>query len=183
MSVAELLDRYTYKDYSLWDGDWELIEGHPVAMAPAPMRIHQNLMTEIVYELRDSLEDECEECIISLENDWKVNQNTVVRPDVIFTCGDEGEACLTKAPKIIIEVISPSTAKNDEKIKFKIYEEEKVLFYILVYPDDLVAKAYRLEDGRYSKVGDFSHEKLVFEDLECSLALDFDKVFKRFRKR
>ncbi len=183
MSVAELLDGYTYDDYCFWEGNWELIEGHPVAMAPAPMRIHQDLVTEIVYELRGSLDDECEECVVSLENDWKINQNTVLRPDVIFTCDDEGEAYLTKAPKIIIEVISPSTAKNDEKIKFKIYEEEKVLYYILVYPDDLVAKAYRLEEGRYSKIGDFSREKLKFEDLECGLSLDFDRVFKRFRKR
>jgi hypothetical protein len=27
MSNLDLLPRYTYNDYSLWEGDWELIEG------------------------------------------------------------------------------------------------------------------------------------------------------------
>ncbi len=35
---------------------------------------------------------------------------------------------------IVVEVISPSSAKRDEKYKFKIYEDEKVPYYILVYP-------------------------------------------------
>ena len=96
--------------------------------------------------------------------------------------GEENEIYLTKAPKIIVEIISSSTAKKDEIIKFDIYENEKVDYYILVYPDDLKAKVYRLKGERYSKVGDFTNEKLIFEDIGCELELDFQKVFKRFRE-
>ncbi len=35
------LDTYTYKDYKLWEGDWELINGHPQAMTPSPKYEHQ----------------------------------------------------------------------------------------------------------------------------------------------
>jgi len=35
-SSAQLLPRYTYEDYKLWEGDWELLEGVPSAMAPSP---------------------------------------------------------------------------------------------------------------------------------------------------
>jgi len=181
MSVAALLN-YTYDDYMQWEGEWELIDGAPVSMAPAPMRIHQNIAAEILFELKSTLDEEsCPECVLSYENDWKVTEETVLRPDIILTCDDEHEAYLTKAPKIIVEILSPSTAKKDETVKFDIYEEEGVQYYILVYPDDLRAKVYSLKEGKYIKVADFTHELLTFDDLECSLSLDFEKVFKKFR--
>ena len=181
MSVAEILN-YTYEDYCLWEGEWELIGGVPVSMAPAPMRIHQNIATEILFSLKSSLDEEsCPECILSYENDWKVNEETILRPDIVLACEDEGAAYLTKAPKIIVEVLSPSTAKKDETIKYKIYEAEGVQYYILVYPDDLKAKVYSLKKGKYIKVGDFAHEVLDFTDVTCSVSLDFAKVFKKFR--
>ena len=158
------------------------IEGIAISMAPAPMRIHQNIATEIIFELKKSHnEDNCPECFVSFENDWKVSDNTILRPDIVFVCDDDSKSHLTKAPKIIIEILSPSTAKKDETIKFDIYEEEKVNYYILVYPNDLKAKAYRLKDDKYTKIGDFTKEKLVFSDVDCQLEIDFNLVFKRFR--
>ncbi len=182
MSVAALLN-YTYADYAQWEGEWELIEGIPVSMAPAPMRIHQNIATEVLFALKSTLNYEsCPECILSYENDWKVNEETVLRPDIVFVCDDESEAYLTKAPKIIVEILSPSTAKKDETVKFDIYESEGVQYYILVYPNDLKAKVYSLKDGKYIKVSDFTHEVLEFDNLKCDLSLDFASVFNKFRK-
>ena len=80
-----------------------------------------------------------------------------------------------------MEIISPATARRDEKVKFEIYEREKVKYYILVYPDDLSAKIYKLEGKRYDKQGDFSQESYRFEEATCPMRLDFGKVFKRFR--
>jgi len=38
MGLLKLEDiHYTYDDYALWQGDWELFEGIAVAMTPAPM--------------------------------------------------------------------------------------------------------------------------------------------------
>ena len=34
-------EKYTYQDYLLWKGDWELVNGYPYAMAPSPNRSHQ----------------------------------------------------------------------------------------------------------------------------------------------
>lgn len=183
MSNIELLPKYTYNDYSIWEGEWELIEGVPVSMAPAPMRIHQNIATQIIFELKTSFqEDACPHCDISFENDWKLSNDTILRPDIVFVCDDDNEKYLTKAPKIIVEILSPSTAKKDETVKFNIYEEEKVNYYILIYPDDLKAKVYKIKNDKYSKVGDFTKEKLIFKDLGCSLELDFEMVFRRFRR-
>jgi Uma2 family endonuclease len=150
-------------------------------MAPAPMKIHQQLASELFFYLKQELNDNCLDCEVLYEVDWKISNSTTVRPDIVLTCHDDGEHYLTKAPKIIIEILSPSTAKKDETVKFDIYEEEKVQYYILVYPDDLKAKVYSLNKKTYSKVGDYTKEKLLFSDIECDIELDFKKVFSRFR--
>ncbi len=183
MSKIEYIPQYTYSDYIQWDGEWELIEGIAISMAPAPMRIHQNIATELLFELKKSHdENECPNCIVSFENDWKISDNTLLRPDIVLVCNDDNEKYLTKAPKIIIEIISPSTAKKDETVKFDIYENEKVDYYILVYPSDLKAKAYKLKDDKYTKIADFTKEKLIFDELEYTFEIDFEKVFRKFRK-
>jgi len=181
MSVATLLN-YTYADYINWEGEWELIDGTPISMAPAPMRIHQQIARELLFALNSEMKEACTLCEILYEVDWKITEETVLRPDIVLICNDEHEAYLTKAPKIVVEILSPSTAKKDETVKFDIYEEEGVQYYILVYPDDFKAKVYSLKEGKYIKVSDFTHEVLRFDDLDCVLSLDFATVFKKFRK-
>ena len=178
----EHLPHYTYDDYAQWEGRWELIDGIAYAMAPAPMKKHQSLAYEIAHRLRLEIE-ECELCEVLGEIDYKISDDTILRPDVVLTCGETNEAYLTKAPEIIVEVISKSTASRDEKYKFDIYEKEKVKYYILVYPDDLVAKVYKLDGKSYDKQGVFSVESYEFEETSCHVNLDFSKVFKRFRKK
>ncbi len=180
MSNLKLLSRYTYDDYCLWEGDWELIEGVPVAMAPAPMKIHQRIASELFFALKQELLEECK-CELLYEIDWKLSDDTVLRPDMVLVCNDDNEKYITKAPKIIIEILSPSSAKKDENVKFNIYEAQQVEYYILLYPNDLVARVYKIKNDRYIKVGDFSNETLAFDDIECDLRLDFDKVFRKFR--
>jgi hypothetical protein len=36
-SATKILPHYTYEEYWLWEGRWELIVGIPYAMIPAPM--------------------------------------------------------------------------------------------------------------------------------------------------
>lgn len=171
---------YTYDDYKLWKGDWELIEGIPISMAPAPVRKHQGLAGKILTSLTNQIEH-CNKCEVLGEEDWKISADTVVRPDVSLICDEPNEFYITKAPEIIVEIISKSTAKKDETYKFDLYEKEKVPYYIIVYPDDLKAKIFKLLDGKYDKQGDFSKESYGFKDIECEVTLDFEKVFKRYR--
>jgi len=178
--AAQMIEYYTYDNYKTWEGEWELIDGIPLAMAPAPMRKHQSLATVIIAELHNQLE-ECTQCEVLGEIDYKVSDDTILKPDVVLTCKETNDTYLTKAPEIVVEIISKSTAKRDEKYKFEIYEREKVSYYILVYPDDLRAKVYKLEGSRYDKQGDFLQESYTFEETSCGIVLDFARIFKRFR--
>ena len=180
MGALDFLKHYTYEDYKLWEGKWELYQGYPVAMSPAPMINHQAIANLIAYQLTDTI-DECDRCLVLAEEDYKLADDTILRPDVTLICDEPHDAYITKAPEIIVEVISPSTAKNDEGYKFEKYEAEKVLYYIIVYPKELYAKVYKLKEGKYDKQGDFSKERYDFNETQCKASVDFEKVFKRFR--
>jgi len=97
-------------------------------MSPAPMRKHQSLATEIMYNLREQLE-ECTKCEVLGEIDYKVSNDTILKPDIVLTCGETNESYLTKAPEIVVEIISKSTANQQPKemknINFKSMKRKK----------------------------------------------------------
>ncbi len=179
MPRPSYIEHYSYDDYKLWEGEWELIDGQPYAMTPSPNRKHQQLALEIMFNIRKQL-DNCSNCEVLGEIDYKISNDIILKPDVVLTCGETHESYLTKTPEIIFEIISPSTAKRDETYKFSIYEEEKLNYYVLVYPSDLRAKIYELKNGKFDKEGDFSREAYDFKNTSCHIKLDFAEVFRRY---
>lgn len=73
----EDLPSYTYEDYKLWEGKWELINGIAYAMSRAPMIKHQSISSKIARYLDEALES-CKFCQALLPIDWKIDENTVV---------------------------------------------------------------------------------------------------------
>lgn len=179
--LAQSIETYTYDDYKQWEGEWELIDGIAYAMAPSPMITHQAISSGISSELFISTK-KCKDCLVVIEQDWKIDEFTVLKPDISLICNETNASYISKSPLIVVEVISKSTALRDEKYKFEIYKNERVLYYVLVYPNDLKAKIYKLEGNEYIKQGDFSIEEYRFDDLECPATIDFKAVFEKFRK-
>ncbi len=170
----EDIPHYTYDDYKLWNGDWEIIYGVAYAMSPAPMIEYQSISSKIARYLDEALE-KCHKYRSLLPVDWKISEDTIVQPDNLVICHEPThKAYLTKAPKIIFEILSKSTASKDTNLKFKLYEEEGVNYYIIVNPDDKVAKVYSLKDGKYTKVCDATDERIMFTLNECSNNPEFD---------
>ncbi len=172
---------YSVKDYEQWEGDWELITGMPYAMSPSPSVTHQLICVNLVTQLKGHLDDkhdQCGHCYSLVETDWEVSGNTVVKPDCMVICY-EPEEKITRTPSIIFEVVSPSSIKRDELLKFELYQSEGVLFYVLVYPDKQVSKVYKNVDGSFQKVGDFSKEICGFDLIPCQIDLDFSRIWRR----
>lgn len=166
--------RYIYEQYKLWEDNWELINGYPYAMAPAPMIKHQSISNKIARYLDIALEN-CEHCQALLPVDWKISEDTIVQPDNSVICHTpSNDAYITKAPKIIFEILSKSTEKKDTTIKYDLYEKEGVSYYIIVDPENSVAKVYKLHQGTYIKVIDASDEKVQFDIEECNTSFEFD---------
>ncbi|MEA3331954.1 MAG: Uma2 family endonuclease [Campylobacterota bacterium] len=171
----EDLPYYTYDDYKNWEGnDWELIYGQAYCMSPAPMLKHQNITNKIGWVLQNMFAN-CNRCKVYMPIDWKIAEDTIVQPDNSVICHEpQNEAYITKAPKIIFEILSKSTAKKDKGLKYDLYEQEGVGYYIIVDPEEEIAKVYELKDGRYIKVCDASDEVVEFKVKECDEKMEFD---------
>jgi Uma2 family endonuclease len=173
----EYLPNYTYDDYVLWEGNWELIYGVPYAMAPAPMIKHQAISNKIARYLDEALQ-ECEVCQALLPIDWKIDESTIVQPDNLIICHTpQEEAYIKKAPKVIFEILSKSTATVDKNLKYEIYEQEGVAYYIIVDPSESIAKVYELKEGRYIKLCDAYEESVDFDLNDCAFTFDFSKIW------
>jgi Uma2 family endonuclease len=179
MSTLNLEDlpHYTYDDYVQWEGRWELIYGVAHAMSPTPGIMHQAISQHIASQLERALEN-CHECHALLPVDWKIDEETTVQPDNLVICEElEKTAYLSKTPVLIFEILSKSTAHKDRTTKFKLYEREGVRHYVIVDPDESIAKVYRLQDGRYIKVLDASKDNVEFDMGKCRISFEFAKIW------
>jgi len=191
IAISKQKGKYTYSDYLNWPDDemWELIDGVPFDMSPAPSRQHQKISTELVRQFANYLLDKtCE--IYDAPFDVRIPQgdekdediDTVVQPDIVIVCDHnklDDRGC-KGAPDLIIEILSRNTSKKDLHDKFILYERSGVIEYWVVFPSDKGIDVYRLNEGhKYELSGKYQHpDKInvgIFSDLEIDLGLVFKK--------
>ncbi len=171
---------YTFDDYQQWKGEWELFNGMPYAMAPSPSVTHQMVSLNIASKIKEEFnnkEDSCGNCTVLMETDWLVSNDTVVRPDVMVICQEIDEK-VSVPPELIVEVVSLSSTKRDESMKFDLYQREGVLYYILVYPEKRIAKVYQNKTGGFKRLD--THCTAIFDlDLrQCHFSIDFSLIWR-----
>ncbi|WP_162944588.1 Uma2 family endonuclease [Flavisolibacter nicotianae] len=172
------MPHYTYDDYVQWEGKWELIDGIPHAMSPAPTPRHQVIAVNLSAEFRVALK-RCKYCKVSQPVDYKVAEDTILQPDMLIICGDTSKAYLDFPPALVAEILSPSTALKDRHGKFALYEQQKVPYYIIISPDSNEAEVYVLEESSYvlkQKGNAFTYSFSLEKD--CSATIDFSEIWK-----
>ena len=130
--------RYTYFDYINWKEDWELIDGYPMQFLPSATFSHNKVQGNLYFQGKLSLSknDENCNCEIVSELDWKIAIDTVVRPDLMVVCQEITTDYLETTPVLIVEVVSKSSVNRDRVIKFDLYREQGVNFYLIVLSKD-----------------------------------------------
>jgi Uma2 family endonuclease len=189
-SFVEKNRGFTYKDYIQWEDDqrWELIDGVAYNMTPAPSPRHQEISAELMRQLTNFfLDKQCKVYAAPFDVRFPENKEadenikTVVQPDISVVCDlkkVDKKGC-RGAPDLIIEIISPFTARKDLKEKLFLYERAGVKEYWIVEPVDRILMQYKLENNirRYGRAVIFSDEDkitaAIFPDLEIDLSLVF----------
>lgn len=144
-SAVKILPYYTYNEYSKWEGRWELIEGIPYAMSPAPSPRHQFVSNKLKYHLTDAIiKSGCEDCKVYDFIDIKVSEDTILQPDALVVCKEIEKPFLDFPAAIVVEILSPSTAMKDRNNKFYIYQSQKIPYYIIVDADKNEIEIYNL---------------------------------------
>jgi Uma2 family endonuclease len=112
--AIKIFPYYTYSDYVKWEGRWEIIDGMPYAMSPAPAPKHQYVVSQIQYEFNLAIkQNKCKKCKVYDFIDIKINEDTVIQPDTLIVCNEITKPFLDFSPTLVVEVLSPSTALKD----------------------------------------------------------------------
>lgn len=141
----------------------ELINGEVIIRMP-PILKHQDIVREILILfalIARKLGGKAYDTPIEVHLD----DNNVFEPDVLYIQADnlaitqQDEKRIIGAPNLIVEVLSPSTAKFDRQEKYQAYEKHGVNEYWIVDPIYEVLEVWNLgEDGRYIRQGAFANE-------------------------
>lgn len=182
---------FTYADYLKWDTEerFELYSGIPVMMSPAPKSEHQKITLNIASELRalfKGKESPCQvfvapyDVVLPEENESENSATNVVQPDVLVVC-DKNKItprnCLG-APDLAVEVLSPSTALNDQKYKYELYQKHGVKEYWIADPEAGFLIRYILDDaGKYQRDGVYAHGDMLPLFFLEEMMLDLSQVF------
>ena len=167
--------RYTYSDYKNWKEDWELVNGYPYQLLPSASPRHSKIIGKLIIQAGNSLSKNVDcNCAVFPELDYKINEETVVRPDIMIVCGEPKNEVLEFPPVLIIEILSPYNLKNERVIKFDIYRENGVKYYLMVDVQKETVEVYQLIDNFYKLV-----PISIFElDKNCQMELDMEQIWK-----
>jgi Uma2 family endonuclease len=155
MEAARTDERYyTYADYAGWDTAerYELIDGVPYLMSPAPSPDHQKIVLKLGAIFNAFLEDgPCEVFIAPV--DVRLNagseDDTVLQPDILIVCDDSkiGDRSINGAPDVVVEVLSPSSEKYDSGAKLDKYLEAGVRECWIINPEAHTVRIYHGNKG------------------------------------
>lgn len=178
MSTAyKLLPHYIYEDYIQWEGKWELIDGIPYAMSPMPKPEHQAVATNIASELRLALRQNKCGCRVYQPLDYKVSEDTVFNPDVLVVCKPIQKAYLDFAPDLVVEILSESTALKDRYVKFAVYEQQQIPYYLIVDVEQRNVEVYSLENKVYKQQEVHMQAPFIFSLSGCAAEIVFDNIW------
>ena len=179
-------ERYTYEDYMSWETDerWEIIDGVPY-MVSAPTWQHQAALMELANQLHNYLKSKGKPCrVFAAPFDVRLfpedGDDTVVQPDIVVVCDTsrlERTGC-KGAPDMVIEILSPSTAAQDNLRKFNIYKRAAVKEYWIADPEGKSVTTYLLKDGEYiarAFWGEQSVPVSILPELQVNLADVFEQ--------
>ena len=175
--------KFTYEDYLATPEDerYELLDGD-LMMVPAPNVKHQRVSARLHVELHRFIEDRGLGTLLYAPCDVVLSDADVVQPDLLFVSRDREEQLIKRdnvrgAPDLVIEILSPSSAKADRGLKRELYGRYGVTEYWLVDPIAETVLIHRQRGGVLAATHTFSREQTLRSPLLAGLELDLDDIF------
>lgn len=176
-----------YLQNDVWE---ELIDGKVIAMSPRPTTDHYHVSFNIAYIFTTYLRGK--RCTPFGDGvDLYLTETDHFIPDGMVVCDTEKikRDGVHGAPDLVVEVLSPSTAKHDRGRKKQVYEQCGVSEYWIVDPANKTLEQYLLQQGAftlhevYAIYPDYMLDKMTEEEraalpasFRCSLFEDLDIV-------
>ncbi len=176
------LEKKTIADYeALPEGSpYQLIEGELI-MSPAPGFEHFRSSKRVFVRLYRLIEDAGKGEVIYAPVDLYLDEENVYQPDIMVVLKGSKAKITSKGvygpPDVVVEILSPSTAYYDLRVKKKVYERAGVREYWIVDPIERSLEIYtNSEEGFKLTSRVVEKGKVVSKVLDIDL--DLEEVFK-----
>lgn len=177
----------TYEDYAQTPDDgqrYELVDGQLEWMT-APGRTHQIVSRRLVNLLSRDCESQYE--IVCAPVDVVLSATEVRQPDLVMidlrrlTIYKE-RGNIVEPPDLVVEILSPSTRKQDKIVKHQAYAKFGVPEYWIVNPDDGTLEQHRLGPSNSYVLADiYADDEAVASDLLSCVSFTMNDVMERVR--
>lgn len=189
MALPKEKERYTFADYLTWDENEriEIIDGEAFLMA-APSSKHQEISMEISRQLANFLVGKpCRVYpapfnvrLFAKDGDAPEDVDTVVEPDISVICDRskiDARGC-KGAPDLIVEILSPSSLRNDRLVKLRLYQRAGVREYWIADPENKTVQVFLLNsNGILYPHEDYGQEDVAKVNVLDGCFIELDKVF------
>jgi Uma2 family endonuclease len=141
------LHRMTLAEFLEWDDGtdtrFELIDGQPCAMAPS-IEAHGTIIANLAAAIRPALKPPCR-VVVEAGVVPVYRADTWYHADLVVTCTPaERGLRMVREPRLVVEVLSPSTAAHDRGLKLADYRRiASVEQILMVASEDRHVEAWR----------------------------------------
>lgn len=180
---------YSHADYFALEEQAEVkseyYQGHVVAMTGASLN-HNRLAGNIHTSLNNALSNHPCETFIGDVRVWVEKKDIFTYPDVMVVCGPpvlmENRTDTLTNPKVIIEILSPSTTGYDRGEKFQAYWSlDSFEEYVLVDQYQMRVEYFRRVDETLWELRVFTKldDVLTLQSIDVKISLD--KIYQDMR--
>ncbi|MGH7491036.1 MAG: Uma2 family endonuclease [bacterium] len=145
---------YTYREYLTLPDDgkrYEIIEGK-LYMSPAPAITHQIILKRLLYIIENFLIQNPLGELLPAPTDVILSEINILQPDLLFVAKENYEILTHEnvqgAPDLVVEILSPGTAKRDRTSKLETYSEFGVVEYWIVDEEKQTVEVWQRKDRR-----------------------------------
>lgn len=186
MSIGKSTIPYTYEDYQQLPESRdrvELIDGD-LYVTPTPTPKHQIVSKNLQFALERHVRAAGLGLVLSAPVGVVLDDGdarSVVQPDLLFIDRDRlgivTEAEIAGAPDLVVEILSPTTARRDTGLKKALYARAGVREYWLVDTDAESIAVLRLGNDGYSAPVTYGRGETLASAVVAGLELALDEVF------
>ncbi len=174
--------RFTYEDYlnTPEDKRYELLDGELI-MVSSPNIQHQRAERELAFQVIGFVKRHDLGEVFFAPTDVILSDTDVVQPDLLFVSRERAHIIASNAiygaPDLVVEILSPSTARRDLTFKRRLYAKHGVKEYWQVNIDDRSVTVLSLGNGDYEVAAVYGSGDTLASPVLPGFALVIDEIF------
>jgi len=149
-------------------------------MSPAPSAEHQSIVVALVYLLQTFVrQHDLGRVLVAPIDVMLPDLASPVQPDVLVVLKANLAIIRQRVegvPDLVIEVLSPATARHDRTTKYRLYAAAGVTEYWIIDPDAGAADIYTRRGNGFVPLGHYERGGVIQSELLPGLRLPLDEL-------